>query len=108
MANDFDKLADQIKHTPFDAVRLMHQITLAALANSQKRTPVKTGTLRRSETTRVEAKGHRGFLGTNVKYAPSVHKRTPFFAEGIADSRKQIDAFLAQAGGQYLAEVSDI
>jgi hypothetical protein len=112
--NDAEKLAERIKRQPFDAERLMSQIVLVALGNSKIRTPVKTGTLRRSETTRIEGKGLRGYLGTNVTYAPFVHNGTrfmtsrPFFAEGIADSRARIGQLLAKAGDQYLADIGDI
>lgn len=109
-----EELAEQLQRTPFAAEALMTKILFVALANSQKRTPVKTGTLRRSETTRMEAGGLRGYVGTNITYGPFVHDGTkympsrPFFAEGIADSRPQIDQLLAAAGNDYLLKVSDI
>ncbi len=83
----------------------MHRITLIALANSQRRTPVLTGTLRRSETTRVEAGGLRGFVGTNVVYGPFVHARVPFFAQGIDDSQSAIEGELQKLGDQFVAKV---
>lgn len=84
----------------------MHRITLIALANSQRRTPVRTGTLRRSETTRVEAGGLRGFVGTNVVYGPFVHKRVPFFAQGIDDSQGAIEGELQKLGLEWAAKVA--
>lgn len=112
MSDDFDALADKIKRTPFDTERLMTQLLFIVLANSQKRTPVRTGTLRRSETTRTEAQGTRGFIGTNVVYAPFVHYGTrrqtaqPFFEQGASDSRTQINALLAKTGDTYIVELS--
>ncbi len=84
----------------------MKRITMIALANSQRRTPVLTGTLRRSETTRVEAGGLRGFIGTNVIYGPFVHARVPFFALGIEDSRGTIEGELQKLGNTWAAQVS--
>ena len=86
---------------------LMTKITLVALRYAQLRTPVKTGTLRRSETTAVDSGGLRGFVGTNIIYAPFVHDGTrfmaarPFFAEGIADARPDVARLLQQAGDAY-------
>lgn len=86
--------------------QLMTKVTLAVLAKSQKRTPVRTGALRRSETTRVEDEGRRGFVGTNVVYAPFVHARVPFFELGIEDARPQIERLMEQAGESFFAGVS--
>jgi len=85
----------------------MQRAVLLAEAASKKRTPVKTGTLRRSETSRVEQDGLIGRIGTNLNYAPLIHARVPFFALGIDDARaKIIDAF-AQAGERFFAQVED-
>lgn len=84
----------------------MQRITLIALANSQRRTPVRTGNLRRSETTRVEAGGLRGFIGTNVVYGPFVHRRVPFFQQGIDDSRSAIEGELQKLGAGWVAKVA--
>jgi HK97 gp10 family phage protein len=91
--------------------QLMSDILNVALANSQKRTPVRTGTLRRSETTQMEAKGTRGFIGTNVKYGPFVHEGTrymepqPFFEQGIEDSLAKIDQLTQKYGDQFWIKV---
>lgn len=84
----------------------MQRITLIALANSQRRTPVRTGNLRRSETTRVEAGGMRGFVGTNIVYGPFVHRRVPFFQLGIDDSRSAIEHELQKLGDAFVARVA--
>lgn len=39
-------------------------------------TPVKTGNLRRTITSHVEAGGNRGIVGTNARYARAVHDGT--------------------------------
>ncbi len=84
----------------------MHRITLLALRESQSRTPVKTGNLRRSETTRVESGGLRGFVGTNVVYGPFVHQRVPFFAQGIDAARPGIEGELQKLGVEWAAKVA--
>lgn len=85
--------------------RLIGRVLLVVLANAQKRTPWRTGTLRRSETTRVE--GLRGFVGTNVVYAPFAHARVPFFELAITDSRAAVAKVLEQEGGGYLTAVAE-
>lgn len=99
-----EELAARLSGPAFAAMkeRLMQKVTLTALRNSQLRTPVKTGTLRRSETTRVEAQGTRGYIGTNLEYAPFVHRRVPFFEQGIDDSRGAIEGLLQQAGDEFM------
>jgi hypothetical protein len=88
---------------------LMHKITLLALRESQRLTPVATGLLRRSETTRVEVGGLRGWVGSNVVYAPFVHygtrfmSGTPFFEQGIAAAGPDIEKLLAESGDDYMA-----
>ena len=73
-----------------DAEKLLGKMGHAALARSMKRTPVRTGDLRRSETTRVER--DRAFLGSSKEYAAYVHNGTqfmparPFFEEGIQEA----------------------
>ncbi len=74
-----------------DGEKLMSKLGHAALATSMKRTPVLTGNLRRSETTRAER--DRAFLGTTAEYGQYVHDGTkfmparPFFEEGIQDAQ---------------------
>lgn len=84
----------------------MHRVTLIALRESQARTPVRTGTLRRSETTRVESGGQRGYIGTNVVYGPFVHARVPFFQQGIDASRAAIEGELQRLGEAFVAQVA--
>lgn len=109
-----EELARRLQAQPFARVRerLMRDILFVVLANSQKRTPVKTGTLRRSETTRMEDSGAKGYVGTNIRYAPFVHDGTkfmdarPFFAEGIADSRPQVERLVERAGESYFRDLA--
>lgn len=94
--------------TPFSTMReeLMQKVLYIVLRHAQLRTPVRTGTLRRSETTRLEAQGARGYVGTNVVYAPFVHAKQPFFEEGIEDSRGEIEGLLQKAGDAYLKDIA--
>lgn len=103
-----EELAARLSGSAFEKFqeRLMSRVVLTALRNSQARTPVKTGALRRSETTRVSERGKKGFLGSNLVYARPVHDRNPFFQHGIADSRGDIEGLLQQAGEEYLKDVA--
>lgn len=109
-----DELAARIKAHPFAATRepLMQKITLLALARAQPLTPVRTGLLRRSETTRVEPGGLKGWIGSNVVYAPFVHdgtrfmSGTPFFRQGIDDSAPERDKAIQDSGDQYLKSLT--
>jgi hypothetical protein len=113
MAMTPEQLAANMRAHPFAEQReqIMTKVTLAALRASQLRTPVRTGTLRRSETTAVDPGGLRGYVGTNIVYAPFVHEGTrymaarPFFAEGIADALPDIQRILGQAGDDYFASL---
>ena len=100
-----EEIAARLKAHPFSDVRepLMQKITLLALRESQPLTPVDTGLLRRSETTRVERGGLRGYVGSNVVYAPFVHARVPFFEQGIEAAQGDIQQLLAEAGDAYMA-----
>lgn len=103
-----DELAARLKAHPFADVRepLMQRITLLALRSAQPLTPVRTGHLRRSETTRVEPGGLRGWVGSNVVYAPFVHARVPFFQMGIDAARPEIAKALQDVGDDYMAELA--
>lgn len=99
-----DELAARLKAHPFADVRepLMTKITLLALRRSQPLTPVRSGHLRRSETTRVEPGGLRGWIGSNVVYAAFVHRNVPFFEQGIAAARGEIETLIQGAGDEFL------
>jgi hypothetical protein len=103
-----DELAARIRAHPFADVRepLMQKITLAALARALPLTPVRTGTLRRSETNRVETGGLKGWIGSNVIYAPFVHANVPFLQMGIDQSAPERDRLLQAAGDEYLRQLT--
>lgn len=76
---DADELARQIGNTPLFLAaekRFLERVTKAAQRNSQREAPVRSGTLRRSLTSRVEVTGTQmhGIIGTNLNYAQAVHE----------------------------------
>lgn len=97
-----------LKKFPFDAVMepLMKRIVLTIQKNAMQRTPVLTGTLRRSLTSRVEDAGAVGRVGTNVIYAPFVHRRVPFLQQALEASEGDIERLMQKAGDDYLAQVA--
>lgn len=109
-----EELASRLDPSRMAALRqrLMNRIVILVEAESKRATPVRTGTLRRSITHRVEASGERGVIGTNVRYARFVHYGTrrmqgrPFFEQGLAASRDSIDQMLQEFGMDFLGGVS--
>lgn len=93
-----------------DPKDLLTQIGLVAQGNAARRSPVRTGTLRRSITSRVE--GNVAYIGTAVEYAVFVSGGTrymaarPFLQEGIEDSRPQIERLAHDFGAKVLDKVS--
>jgi hypothetical protein len=102
-----EQLAAKLKSHSFASLRepLMQKIVLTLLRHAQLRTPVRSGTLRRSETTFVESGGLRGGIGTNIIYAPFVHAKQPFFQQAIDDGRGDVQKLLQQAGDEYFSSV---
>lgn len=91
--------------------RLMQRVVLTVESNSKRVTPVRTGHLRRSINSRVEASGERGIVGSNVIYARFVHDGTrkmggrPFLLQGLAASRDTIDQMLEDMGNEFLSRL---
>lgn len=102
-----EAFAAKMDANPFSAMRekLMQKVLFVVLAKAQPKTPWRFGTLRRSETTRLEDGGTRGFIGSNVVYAPFVHARVPFFAEAIDESRPEIADILKDIGDEYFGSL---
>jgi len=61
-------------------------------------TPVMTGNLRRSITSRVELTRQRGIVGTNVVYAKWVHRRKPFLEWALQRAQAPIRDEIDKAG----------
>lgn len=76
-AEDFTRVGNQISNlVHLTKPQAMQKVVFQGEALMKRETPVKTGTLRRSITSRVEQGGNRGVIGTNVEYARSVHEGT--------------------------------
>jgi hypothetical protein len=73
-----DELASRLTPEAIQAMQrtLLQRVVLTVEGNVKRSTPVRTGTLRRSITSRVEATGDRGVVGTAVSYARAVHEGT--------------------------------
>lgn len=68
-------IAAQLRTLVKDGKRdAMQRAVLVVEAAAKREAPVKTGTLRRSITSRVERGGDRGVIGTNLRYARPVHE----------------------------------
>lgn len=112
MAQDVGKFGQKMAMTRLDKQKLMSRIVLTVQGNSQRVTPVLTGNLKRTETTRVESSGDRGVVGTNANYARFVHdgtrrmKARPFFTQGMAASRGTIDSLLEDAGVELFTKLT--
>src|SRR5678815_2763786 len=97
-----DELAHALKAHPFSDVAedLMRAVTLIGLSKTLPFTPVDTGLLRTSETTRVEPGGLRGYVETDTYYAP--YQKVEFFQLGADASVAEVEALLEHIGVQYL------
>lgn len=89
--------------------QMLTEIGLIAQAGAQRLTPVRTGTLRRSISSRVE--GNAAYIGTSVEYAPFVEYGTrymaarPYLSAGIEASRSEIERKAAEYGAKILDKV---
>ena len=104
-----DELADAFQSGAFAKMteRIMTRVAEASLRRSQPRTPYKTGALMRSETTRVEDGGARGYLESDVIYAPFQHARVPFFEQGIDEAAgSDIPQILQEEGESFWGAVT--
>lgn len=104
-SSELDAAAQQLSPDQLKLTQLMQRVTALGLRAGQKRTPVRTGTLRRSEFSRVEGSGERGVLGATASYARVVHERRPFFEQGLQDERAEIEKLLEEAGYAFLDRV---
>jgi hypothetical protein len=103
MSDDFDRAAQRLDPARLERERLMSRIVITVEAEVKRKTRVRTGTLRRSWTSRVERAGERGVIGTTVVYAP--YQQNKPAEEGLEASRDTIDELLA-AGQRFFSEVA--
>lgn len=106
-----EEAIQRMEQARLDRERAMNRIVLTVERAAKKRTPVDTGTLRRSITHRVEASGERGVVGTNIQYSRFVHEGTsrmkarPYLEEGLRDSDTDIKQIIDDLGKGYLEEI---
>lgn len=90
---------------------IIGKIVLAVEGRAKRLAPVKTGTLRRSVTSRVVSPT-RGQVGSNLEYAPYVEYGTrymeaqPFLEPAIDDSKAEIESALKEFGGGIWRKVA--
>lgn len=70
------EIIERLAGAQFPRESLISRIVLTVEGNSKREAPVRTGTLRRSITSRVERTGERGAVGTNLVYGRAVHEGT--------------------------------
>ena len=85
--------------------KLTAALTKAVLkveADSKKNCPAGTGTLRQSITHTVEEtnEGYKGYVGTNLEYAPYVHQGTGIYAKD-GNGRKEVPWKYQDAKGEW-------
>lgn len=104
---NFGKAKDKIQ----DAINsALNEIGLFVVAESQIRTPVDTGTLRRSETFKTDADKKTVYVGSNVEYDEYVEfgtskqkaqpHWTPAVMDNIDDINKIVQKHLKEVGGK--------
>lgn len=107
MSQTPDQFADKLG-SAFDArkLRLMQRVVLAVEGEVKQVTPVRTGTLRRSITSRVEKGGDRGIVGTSVIYARVVNTRSRYLERGLENAQPTIGRLLEEEGAALWGDVS--
>lgn len=83
---------------------LLTKIALIVEAEAKRNAPVRTGTLRRSITHRIE--GHAAYVGTAVTYAVYVEAKQPFLSTALETQQGQIESIVKAYGGKVLDKVS--
>lgn len=103
--HNFDLIAGILNPAHLQALQkeFLQRVVLTVEANVKAVTPVRTGHLRRSISGRVYTPTE-GLIGTNVVYAPIVHRRKPYLEIGLHNSEGQISGFLAELGGKWLEQ----
>ena len=90
---------------------LLTKAGLLAEAAAKLRAPVKTGTLRRDISSRVD--GNVAYIGNSVEYAPFVHEGTshmagrPYLQWGIEDAVGDIEKMMRAVADEILSKVGN-
>lgn len=101
--SNFDLLAGIIDPSKLHAAQkqLLQRVLFTVEGEVKKVTPVRTGHLKRSIASQLISV-NRGVVGTNVVYAPLVHKRKPYLEWGANNAQGAIDKLLADFGNGVL------
>lgn len=93
-----------------DTHTLLQRIALKVEGTAKRLSPVKTGNLRRSVTSRATA--HEAIVGATANYAVYVHEGTsrmpgrPFIKDAIEEERGWIESEAQRFGEQALAKAA--
>jgi hypothetical protein len=82
---------------PGSLAETLERITFTAEGGIKRRTPVRSGALRRSVNGQVRS-AVESVVGTNLIYARPVHRGNPFIERGLDDVEAEIDRILAEGG----------
>jgi hypothetical protein len=85
--------------------QLLQRVTFAVEASVKDNTPVRSGTLRRSETSRIEPALNRGVVGTAVIYARVVNRRYGFMERGLEEAQPTVGRILEEEGAAILGSI---
>lgn len=85
--------------------QLLQRVAFAVEGSVKDNTPVRTGTLRRSITSRVEPALDRGIVGTAVLYARVVNNRYGYMQRGLEEAGPTIGRILEEEGSAILGSV---
>lgn len=88
-----------------DAATGLQRMVFIAEGGIKRRTPVRSGRLRRSVTGRVVETAKRGMVGTNLIYALPVHRKNPYMELGLADVDGQLQAEASAIGARFVGRV---
>lgn len=113
MAITLQEATRRFKNTKVEKRTFLTEVGFIVEGNMKRRTRVRTGTLRRSETSRLSDSGNAVRIGTNVHYAPYVNYGTRYmagdhFAErSLEDSRPHIDRRLLEEGARIVTVIAN-
>lgn len=79
---------------------LLQRIVFTVEAEVKQVTPVRTGHLRRSVTGALISPT-QGVVGSNLIYAPIVHRRNPYLQIGLDNAGSAIDRIFADFGNRW-------
>lgn len=113
MAITIEEAVRRLKAAKIERKQLLTNIGFVVEREAKKRAPVRTGTLRRSITSRVNESGNVARVGSNLRYAPFVHFGTrymrarPFLQDALEASREEIDRLVLEEGGRLITAISN-